>query len=67
MKTWRPIDNPDNSDPSLDLTFLEICQSLDSRVTQEKKTKTETYQFDGFKLKVKYCSPISSPQIQVRH
>ena len=61
MKTWRPSDNPDNIDPSMDPAFLEIIQSLESRVIQEENTKTETYRFDGFKIKVKYCSPISSP------
>ena len=67
MKTWRPSDNPLNIDPSMYPAFLEISQSLESRITQEKSTKTETYQFDGFKFKVKYFCPISSSPMKIRH
>lgn len=60
MKTWRPNDNPDNIDPSMDPNFLEISQSLESRVTREKKRKRQKLKHTNLmilKLKLNIALP----------
>lgn len=53
MKTWRPSDNPDNNDSSMDPAFREISQPLEFRVIREKKQKLKHINLMILKLKLK--------------
>lgn len=61
MKTWRPSNNPDDIDPSMDPAFLEIIQSLNLELYKRITQKLKHINLMVLKLKLNIGSPISSP------